>query len=319
MKLLLISFLLITFACFGQNSIQTFADNRLLAMLKTQQADNGLIILQEVATGQVIAKSSFVAKKSKNGKVYLKDSTLFEGLIEPGGLMIPVSVGYLLDNRNMNLSDSVDIESGSTTIGSLKVYDSEDFGLRYTSLKNVVAISSNVGVAKLFNATIKEQEIASFKSDMNSYFNATDIFGKNELSLMTVPFVSFGYGMMLSPLQILHFYTRLANRDYTLFKKKSTIEQLHDVLEDVSKNGTSKPLLYNSKTEIASKTGTILALNKDGYKSKQYLSAMVGYAPAANPKYSCIVLIKCKKNAPQYYGATVAGPIFKDILNEACK
>ena len=319
MRLYFIPLLFITLFSYGQNSIQTFADNRLLAMLKTQQADNGLIILQEVATGQVVAKSSFVAKKSKNGQVYLKDSTLFEGLIEPGGLMIPVSVGYLLDNRNMNLSDSVDIESGSTTIGSLKVYDSEDFGLRYTSLKNVVAISSNVGVAKLFNATIKEQEIASFKSDMNSYFNATDIFGKNELSLMTVPFISFGYGMMLSPIQILHFYTRLANRDYTLFKKKSTIEQLHDVLEDVSKNGTSKPLLYNSKTEIASKTGTILALNKDGYKSKQYLSAMVGYAPAANPKYSCIVLIKCKKNAPQYYGATVAGPIFKDILNEACK
>jgi cell division protein FtsI (penicillin-binding protein 3) len=319
MRLYFIPLLFITLFSYGQNSIQTFADNRLLAMLKTQQADNGLIILKEVATGKIVAKSSFIAKKSKNGLVYLKDSTLLEGLIEPGGLMIPVSVAYLLDSKNMNLSDSVDIESGSTTIGSLKVYDSEDFGLRNTSLKNVVAISSNVGVAKLFNATIKEEEIAGFKNDMNSYFNATDIFGKNELSLLTIPFVSFGYGLMLSPLQILNFYTRLANSDYTLFKNKSTIEQLHDVLEGVSKEGTSKGLLNNSKTEIASKTGTILALNKDGYKSKQYVSAMVGYAPVTKPKFSCIVLIKCKKNASQYYGATVAGPIFKDILNEACK
>jgi cell division protein FtsI (penicillin-binding protein 3) len=95
--------------------------------------------------------------------------------------------------------------------------------------------------------------------------------------------------------------------------------QLHDVLVGVSKNGTSKQLLDNSKTEIASKTGTILALNKDGYTSKQYVSAIVGYAPAANPKYSCIVLIKCQKNATQYYGASVAGPVFKDILNEALK
>jgi len=319
MRLYFIPLLFITLFSYGQNSIQTFADNRLLAMLKTQQADNGLIILKEVATGKIVAKSSFVSKKSKNGLVYEKDSSLYASVIEPGGLMIPVSVGYLLDDANLSLLDSVDIESGSTTIGNLKVYDSEDFGLRYTSLKNVVEISSNVGVAKLFNATLKEQEIDHFKSTINTYFNVNDVFGKNEVSLMTIPFISFGYGLMMSPLQILNYYNRVAIGDPNLFKKTSTLQQLQDVLQSVSKNGTSKQLLYNSKTDIASKTGTILALNKDGYKSKQYISSMVGYAPAVNPKYSCIVLIKCQKNAPQYYGASVAGPVFKDILNEACK
>lgn len=319
MRLYFIPLLFITLFSYGQNSIQTFADNRLLAMLKTQQADNGLIILKEVATGKIVAKSSFVSKKSKNGLVYEKDSSLYASVIEPGGLMIPVSVGYLLDDANLSLLDSVDIESGSTTIGNLKVYDSEDFGLRYTSLKNVVEISSNVGVAKLFNATLKENQVDYFKNTINTYFNVNDVFGKNEVSLMTIPFISFGYGLMMSPLQILNYYNRVAIGDPYLFKKTSTLQQLQDVLQSVSKNGTSKQLLYNSKTEIASKTGTILALNKDGYKSKQYISSMVGYAPAVNPKYSCIVLIKCQKNAPQYYGASVAGPVFKDILNEACK
>ena len=319
MKLHFIPLLFITLFSYGQNSLQSFADNRLLAMLKTQQADNGLIILKEVATGKIVAKSSFVSKKSKNGLVYEKDSSLYASVIEPGGLMIPVSVGYLLDDANLSLLDSVDIESGSTTIGNLKVYDSEDFGLRYTSLKNIVEISSNVGVAKQFNATLKEQEIDHFKNTINTYFNVNDVFGKNEVSLMTIPFISFGYGLMMSPMQILNYYNRVAIGDPSLFKKTSTLQQLKDVLQGVSKNGTSKQLLYNSKTDIASKTGTILALNKDGYKSKQYISSIVGYAPAANPKYSCIVLIKCQKNAPQYYGASVAGPVFKDILNEACK
>jgi len=319
MKLHFIPLLFITLFSFGQNSLQSYADNRLLAMLKTQQADNGLIILKEVATDKIVAKSSFVSKKAKNGIVYEKDSSLFASMIEPGGLMIPVSVGYLLDNTNLSLLDSVNIESSSTTIGNLKVYDSEDFGLRYTSLKNVVEISSNVGVAKLFNTTLKEQEIDHFKHAINSYFKATDVFGKNELSLITIPFISFGYGLLLSPIQILNYYNRLAFSDPSLYKKSTTMQQLHDVLVGVSKNGTSKQLLDNSKTEIASKTGTILALNKDGYTSKQYVSAIVGYAPAANPKYSCIVLIKCQKNATQYYGASVAGPVFKDILNEALK
>ena len=66
MRLHFIPLLFITLFSFGQNSLQSYADNRLLAMLKTQQADNGLIILKEVATDKIVAKSSFVSKKSKN-------------------------------------------------------------------------------------------------------------------------------------------------------------------------------------------------------------------------------------------------------------
>jgi cell division protein FtsI (penicillin-binding protein 3) len=319
MKLHLLPLLFITLFSYGQNSLQSYADSRLLNMIKSQQADNGLIIIKEVATGDIVAKSAYVSKKSKTGLAYQNDSSLFKNLIEPGGLMIPVSVAYLLDNTNLSLIDSVDIESGSTTIGNLKVYDSEDFGIRYTSLKNVVQISSNVGVSKMYNANVKEQDVANFKNIINGYLDSKDVFVGNDITLSNLPFISFGYSLLVSPIQILNFYNRLASKDQTLFKKLTTYEQLQEVLLGVSKNGTSKQLLKNSKTEIATKTGSILSLTKNGYNSKQYLSAIVGYAPAINPKYSCIVIIKCKKSAPQFYGSVVAGPVLKDVLIEACK
>ena len=319
MKLYFIPLLFITLFSYGQNSLQSYADSRLLAMLKTQQADNGLIIIKDVATGIIVAKSAYVSKKSKAGLVYLNDTSLYRNSIEPGGLMIPVSVAYLLDNTNLRLLDSVDIENGATTIGNLKVYDSEDFGIRYTSLKNVVQISSNVGVSKMYNAYLKEQDVANFKNGINGYFDSKDVFEKKDITLNNLPFISFGYGLLVSPMQILNFYNRLASNDQTLFKKRNTYEQLHEVLLGVSKNGTSKQLLNNSKTEIATKTGSILVLTKNGYNSKQYLSAIVGYAPAMNPKYSCIVIITCKTSAPLFYGSVVAGPVLKDVLTEACK
>ena len=57
-----------------------------------------------------------------------------------------------------------------------------------------------------------------------------------------------------------------------------------------------------------------LALNKNGYTDAQYQASFIGYAPAENPKYACMVIIKCHKNAANHYGASVAGPVFKAII-----
>ena len=317
MKLLFIPFLIITTACFGQSSIQTYCDNRLLTMLKNQQAENGLVILKEVSTGNIIATSAFVSKKTKTGIVYVKDSTLLFAKVEPGSLMIPLSTAYLIDNTKLDINDSVNIENGSTTINGLKIYDSENHGIKATSIKTINEISSNVGIAKLYNLNVSQA--SHFINTVNSYVLDSVNLGSLEKSDINLPFVSFGYGLMLSPNQILNFYNRVANNDQTMFSKSSTLAAIQEVLDGISQNGTSKLLLKNSATSIASKTGTTLALGKNGYGAKQYYSSTGGYAPTRKPKYSCIVLIKCKPNAPQFYGSVVAGPVFRDILNEACK
>ena len=319
MKLLLIPFLLITFACFGQSSIQTYCDTRLLTMLKSQQAENGLVILKEVSTGNIIATSAFVSKKTKTGIVYVKDISILNAKVEPGSLMIPISTAYLIDNTNLDIKDSVNIENGTTTIRGLKIYDSEIHEIKNASIKTVNEISSNVGISKLYDINVNYSQTSNFIDAVNNYILDSVYFGSIDKTEINLPFVTFGYGLMLTPNQVLNFYNRVANNDQKMFTKSTTAVKLQEILEGVSLNGTSKLLLKNSVIPISSKTGTTLAVSKSGYSAKQYYSSMSGYAPTSSPKYSCLVLIKCKPGSPQFYGAVVAGPVFRDILNEACK
>ena len=67
---------------------------------------------------------------------------------------------------------------------------------------------------------------------------------------------------------------------------------------------------------MAGKTGTaLIANNNKGYDDKIYQSSFAGYFPANNPQYTCVVVIKNKPHAAVFYGAAVAGPVFKEIAD----
>ncbi|MDQ6812354.1 MAG: penicillin-binding transpeptidase domain-containing protein, partial [Bacteroidota bacterium] len=96
----------------------------------------------------------------------------------------------------------------------------------------------------------------------------------------------------------------------------STLRQLQECLEGVVLEGTGKGLKSNYYP-IAGKTGTALVANGSrGYEDKIYQSTFVGYFPADNPQYTIIVTIKNKPHAANYFGASVAGPVFKEISDQ---
>ena len=67
---------------------------------------------------------------------------------------------------------------------------------------------------------------------------------------------------------------------------------------------------------MAGKTGTSLVQDRTtSYVDKVYQSSFVGYFPADNPQYTICVVIKNKKGAKKYFGAAVAGPVFKEIAD----
>jgi cell division protein FtsI (penicillin-binding protein 3) len=81
-------------------------------------------------------------------------------------------------------------------------------------------------------------------------------------------------------------------------------------------NGTAKSLKSSYYT-LAGKTGTAQVANGNkGYGDHIYQSSFAGYFPADQPKYSCIVVIKNKPFAAKYYGAQIAGPVFKAIADK---
>jgi len=87
------------------------------------------------------------------------------------------------------------------------------------------------------------------------------------------------------------------------------------VLENVVKKGTGKSL-YSKNFSMAGKTGTAQVDYHLGEGKLYYASSFVGYFPADAPKYSCIVVVHKPNVAQGYYGADVAGPVFKRIAQK---
>jgi cell division protein FtsI (penicillin-binding protein 3) len=99
---------------------------------------------------------------------------------------------------------------------------------------------------------------------------------------------------------------------------RSTIRKAKKMMEGVVERGTATNL-RNSNYKIAGKTGTAqIAKGRSGYKQglrTTYQASFVGYFPAENPKYSCIVVVSAPSNGV-YYGNIVAGTVFKEISDK---
>ena len=161
---------------------------------------------------------------------------------------------------------------------------------------------------------------------------------------ISLAWMAHGYEVQQTPLQILTYYNAIANDGYMVKPKfvekitkgrkvveevptavlnekvcsKKTIDKVKKALEGVVENGTASNL-RNADYKIAGKTGTAQIANKNyGYSYQSRVShqaSFVGYFPADEPQYSCIVVV----NAPSqnvYYGNLVAGPIFKEVADK---
>jgi len=165
-------------------------------------------------------------------------------------------------------------------------------------------------------------------------------------SATSLPWMSFGYEVLVSPLQTLMLYNAVANngvmmkpylinsiRESGLMIKENkpavledaicspeTLSQLQEALIGVCADegkGTGYKLFKDAGYSVAGKTGTALVANGNrGYADHVYQSSFAGYFPADDPQYSCIVVIKNKPFAKVYYGAAVAGPVFKEISDK---
>jgi cell division protein FtsI (penicillin-binding protein 3) len=167
--------------------------------------------------------------------------------------------------------------------------------------------------------------------------------GDKNWSAISLPWMAFGYGVSITPLQTLTFYNSVANngvmvkpqfvseiKEWNKTIKKyntevlnpkvcsnETLLKLQAVLKNVVKKGTGSKL-YSKDFSMAGKTGTAQAnYAKNGGVEKHYISSFVGYFPAEAPKYSCIVVVhEPNTSNNNYYGADVAGPVFKRIAQK---
>ncbi len=333
-------------------SIQDLTENALMKMMTGNEAEHGCAIVMEVKTGKVKAIANL--GKSKDGS-YFEDYNYAITPSEPGSTFKLATMLALLEDKKISLRSGINLEGGVWKINGQTVYDSEEHGLQNVTVKQAFEHSSNVGMAKLawmhYNTNPNRFVDHLHRLRMDT-LTGIDVRGEikpvvyrpgnSQWSRTALPWMAFGYNLLVTPLQTLSLYNAVANngvmmkpylvneisQDGISYKKfepvvvndsicsASTLKSLKECLEGVMLEGTGVSL-QSRQYKIAGKTGTALVANgKRGYADKIYQSSFAGYFPADNPQYSIIVVIKNKPHALFFYGAAVAGPVFKEIADK---
>ncbi len=334
-------------------NIQDIAHHALLEQLEKFKADHGTVVVMETKTGEIKAIANL--GRTKSGKYYERLNYAVGESHEPGSTFKLMSMVVALEDGVVRPSTIIDTEEGKWKVGKRIVRDSHHGGYGKITAAQVIEKSSNVGIAKIIQNNYKSnpQKFIDGLNKLNIGFKL-DIPIKGEGAPYlpspkvkdkwygtTLPWMSYGYGVSITPLQTLAFYNAIANngkmvkpmfvkaikqQDEVLevFKtevinekicSQSTIDKVNLMLQNVVKQGTATNI-YNKDYFLAGKTGTCqIDYNIKG-KEMQYVASFAGFFPADNPQYSCIVVIHRPDKKIGFYGNTVAAPVFAKIAQK---
>ena len=329
--------------------LQDVASTALATQLRRQNARHGCAVLMEVKTGDI--KAIVNLELGRDGRYYETYNFAIGASTEPGSTFkLPVLMAAMEDGI-VDTSDIIDTGMGNVTFFGKTIYDSRGYGK--ISVKEVFEKSSNVGTSKIVNEGYRNNPKAfvdrlysmglNRRLDLQIQGEGAPLIrapGDRFWSGLSLPMMSHGYEVLMTPLQTLTFYNAVANdgkmvkpRFVTAIAKngeiikqfepeviinsiasQATIMKARVMMEGVVENGTATNL-KTANYKIAGKTGTAqIAQDNRGYRvgGVSYQASFVGYFPADNPLYSCIVIVNAPSNGV-YYGNVVAGTVFKEI------
>ena len=332
--------------------IQDVTENALKKALKFHDADWGTVVVMEVNTGNIKAIANL---KNNDGAFDEYYNHAIAEHSEPGSTFKAASLIAGLEDGYYSLLDSVDTEDGTHRFYNEIMRDSKKGGYGKITIGEAFVQSSNVGISKVTNKYYKKnpEEFIDriYKMGLCTPLDLELPYPNSLLvkqpggpgwSGVTLPWMSIGYSLRLTPIHVLTFYNAIANdgvmvkplfttkilKDGKLISKntsevinsaicsKKTIDEIMPYLIDVVERGTAKSI-KNNRYKIAGKTGTSLIAygKKNEDQTKKYQTSFVGFFPAEKPKYSCIVVVNNPKENG-FYGGNVSAPVFKEISDK---
>ncbi len=333
--------------------VQDIAHHALLKQLEYYEADHGCVVVMETKTGEVKAISNL--GRNKNGTYSERINYAVWESQEPGSTFKLASLIALLEDKKADTTTVFDTQGGEITIHKRKVRDSKRGGYGKISLARGIEVSSNTVIVQAVYEAYKDNPAQFvdrlYAMNLNQKLGVPFVgegspviyhpkHDKENWSGLTLPWMAYGYNLQLTPLQTLTFYNAIANdgemvkpqfvkeiREWNKTIKKfdkeiinpkicsdQTLKKVQAVLKNTVERGTGRRL-YSPNFSMAGKTGTAQVdyANRD---SMYYSSSFVGYFPADEPRYSCIVVIHKPSRSKGIYGADVAGPVFKAVAQK---
>lgn len=342
---------LYTVETYVDSSIQKVSFTVLSSILKRASADKGFVVVMETNSGKV--KALVTLDKDENFKYNFSKNIDINTPIEPGSFIKTFDMMALLEDKKADTSSVYSTHNGKVSFYGKTINDSHEGGFGDISLGKALLYSSNTVFAQAITQTYAKNP-NQFVTKFNQFRLGTNLdlpfansnnqiipYPKsNNWSNISLPWMSIGYGLTLSPIQILTYYNGIANggevvkplflakinnkQEQTKYYEKTilvskmcsvqTLVQIQDLLKKVVTEGTGLSC-KSEKVSIAGKTASV-QINYANGGDKQYLSGFVGYFPITKPKYSVITIIMNPKSQENYYGADLAGAVVKEIAEK---
>lgn len=326
--------------------IQAILEDELKTGVEKHQANYGTGIILDPKTGAIKALANYPTFDPNfpgNEDDINRRNFAVSDMVEPGSTFKLVTAIAAVEQRKVDFKEIFETpENGEVVIHGLTLRDHNPLG--NMDFASVMRQSSNVATAEIAMRLDKDK---FYQYARNMGFGTptyVDIAGEEsgrmakpyEWSLVSLPWMSHGYELLATPIQVAQAYAAFANdglmmRPYVVERiedkqgniisehnpveirriaKKKTLDALLPVFESVVSDSGTGEFAQVKGLSIAGKTGTAKKVVNGRY-TNNYRGSFVGFFPVEDPKYVCLILLDEPK--PVGYGGYTAGPIFRQV------
>lgn len=329
--------------------IQRVVEQELERGVREAGASSGTVVAIEPSSGDILAMASFPSFHPNRLDLASDDNIRIRAItdqFEPGSTMKAITAAALLEEGRIGRTDAVDGGTGELLMpGGAIVKDDHPVG--QTTFQGALEQSSNVVFATLARR-LDERVFYKYVRDFGFGIPCgIDLPGEvrgrlkkpNEFDASTKMYMSFGYEVSATPLQVLSAYAAIANggvlmqprvvraitaKDGSVLReiapqrvrqviRPETARVLTEMLVGVVSNGTGKRAAIPG-LRIAGKTGTTQAYTQGAYDRKNYRASFVGFYPADKPRVAMMVILENPTN--DIYGGSTAAPVFHRVVQK---
>ncbi|MCO7198188.1 penicillin-binding transpeptidase domain-containing protein [Pseudoalteromonas sp. OANN1] len=321
--------------------IQAIAYRALKSAVLSYKATSGSAIVVDVHTGEILAlvnSPSFNPNDLSTAAPYKRRNRAMTDLFEPGSTLKPLAVLAGLNYGAVKATDTIDTYPGWMNLSGGLVKDTRNNG--ELSLREILKISSNMGVAKISQMLPKEYFINLYQevgfgepTGSNMIGESAGLFYPNRRwSNFEIATLSYGYAVSVSTAQMARLYAMFGAggilRPLTIVKQDEVPEgkrifseqDTHAVVEMMESVFERGGTAHNVKVDgyrAAGKTGTSEKAVAGGY-GDEYVGYFAGVAPVSDPRLAVVVMVN-EPAGDVYYGGQTAGPAFAEIMSNALR
>jgi cell division protein FtsI/penicillin-binding protein 2 len=330
------------------DNYQAIAEDELERAVTKWKGKKGVIIVMEPKSGEILALASypnFDPNQSAISDAFERKHKAITDTYEPGSTFKSITAAILFEEKLVNEEDMFFCSNKGYTIGKYTIKDSHKNENEWMNFNDVIGQSSNTGTLQAAMRLSKDKFYAYLRDF--GFGSKTDLELTGEVkgslrklrdwSTTTMPTMSFGQGITVTPLQLITSYCVIANggtlvkpmivkgiidKDNKVVKKYET-QTVRKVMGAEAAARTRKILRYvvekgtGVNAEVpgmmaAGKTGTSQKVVDGSYSRKDYDASFIGMVPYDDPSLVCLVMIDSPRGS--IYGGTVCAPVFKNVI-----